>query len=224
MSKAMPDVDNIEWRTSDAPVPYEEALQFMNERAAAIRAGKAKELIWLLEHPSLFTSGTSADPSELSNSQGFPVFEAGRGGRYTYHGPGQRVGYVLLDLERRGKDIRRFVHALEGWIIDALGELGIEAHRASGRIGIWVGEGPNEAKIAALGVRIKRWVTLHGFAVNVAPDLSHFTGIIPCGIAEFGVTSVADQGKQIGLTRVDCALKRSFLSFLKALEFPCQES
>jgi lipoyl(octanoyl) transferase len=216
--------DEIEWRVSDAPVPYGQALAFMEERAAAIREGTACECVWLLEHPPLFTAGTSADPSELFNPQNFPVHEAGRGGRYTYHGPGQRVGYVLLDLEKRGKDIRRFVHSLEGWMIDTLADLGVEAHRAPGRIGIWVGEGANEAKIGALGVRVKRWVTLHGFAINVAPDLSHFSGIVPCGISDFGVTSLAEQGKQIGLTGVDAALKRSFLSFLKALECPCKES
>jgi lipoyl(octanoyl) transferase len=196
----------------------------MEERAAAIRAGEAKECVWLLEHPPLFTAGTSADPSELTNPQHFPVYEAGRGGRYTYHGPGQRVGYVMLDLEKRGKDIRCFVHALEGWMIDTLAELGVEAHRAPGRIGIWVGEGPGEAKIGALGVRVKRWVTLHGFAINVAPDLSHFRGIVPCGIADFGVTSLAELGKQIPLTGVDCALKGSFLPFLKSLERACKES
>jgi lipoyl(octanoyl) transferase len=214
----------IEWRVSDAPVPYEDALAFMEQRVAAIRDGTANECIWLLEHPPLFTAGTSADPAELFNSQNFPVFEAGRGGRYTYHGPGQRVGYVMLDLDKRGKDIRRFVHALEGWMIDALAELGVAAHRAEGRIGIWVGDGADEAKIGALGVRIRRWVTLHGFALNVAPDLSHFDGIVPCGIAEFGVTSLAQLGKQIPLTGVDAALKRSFSRFLKALERSCKES
>jgi lipoyl(octanoyl) transferase len=215
---------DIEWRVSDAPVPYEEAIRFMEERAAAIRAGTASECIWLLEHPPLFTAGTSADPAELFNPQHFPVYEAGRGGRYTYHGPGQRVGYVMLDLEKRGKDIRCFVHALEGWMIDTLDELGLEAHRAPGRIGIWIGDGSAEAKIGALGVRVKRWVTLHGFAINVAPDLSHFTGIVPCGIPDFGVTSIAEQGKQIPLERVDSALKRCFLSFLKALQRQCKES
>jgi lipoyl(octanoyl) transferase len=214
----------IEWRTSDALVPYGEALAFMDERAAAIRDGSARECVWLLEHPPLFTAGTSADPAELINPQAFPVFDAGRGGRYTYHGPGQRVAYVMLDLEKRGKDIRRFVHSLEGWMIDALADLGVSAHRADGRIGIWVGEGAREAKIGALGVRVKRWVTLHGFALNVAPDLSHFTGIVPCGIAEFGVTSLAELGKQIAMTRVDAALRRSFLSFLKSLERSCKES
>jgi lipoyl(octanoyl) transferase len=214
----------IEWRVSDSPVSYEDALAFMDQRAAAIREGAARECVWLLEHPPLFTAGTSADPAELFNPFGFPVYEAGRGGRYTYHGPGQRVGYVMLDLERRGKDIRRFVHALEGWMIDTLAELGISAHRADGRIGIWVGEGADEAKIGALGVRVKRWVTLHGFSLNVAPDLSHFAGIVPCGIAEFGVTSVEKLGKQIPVTSVDAALKRSFLPFLNALERKCKES
>jgi lipoyl(octanoyl) transferase len=220
----MTGMDEIEWRVSEAPVAYEEALRFMEQRAAAIREGSARECVWLLEHPPLFTAGTSADPAELFNPQHFPVYEAGRGGRYTYHGPGQRVGYVMIDLEKRGKDIRRFVHSLEGWMIDTLAELGIEAHRAPGRIGIWVGEGPAEAKIGALGVRVKRWVTLHGFAINVAPDLAHFGGIVPCGIAEFGVTSLAAQGKQMPLTRVDAALKRSFLAFLKALQRECKES
>ena len=220
----METIEDIEWRLSDAPVPYEEALRFMEERAAAIREGTARECVWLLEHPPLFTAGTSADPSELMNPQDFPVYEAGRGGRYTYHGPGQRVGYVMLDLERRGKDIRRFVHSLEGWMIDTLAVLGVSAHRAPGRIGIWVGEGAAEAKIGALGVRVRRWVTLHGFAINVAPDLSHFSGIVPCGIAEFGVTSLAQQGKQTGLDGVDAALKQSFLSFLKALQSQCKES
>jgi lipoyl(octanoyl) transferase len=221
---AMDELEEIEWRISEAPVPYDEALRFMEERAAAIREGTAKECVWLLEHPPLFTAGTSADPSELTNPQNFPVYAAGRGGRYTYHGPGQRVGYVMLDLEKRGKDIRCFVHSLEGWMIDTLADLGVAAHRGPGRIGIWVGEGPGEAKIGALGVRVKRWVTLHGFAINVAPDLSHFSGIVPCGISEFGVTSLAELGKQTGLDGVDAALRRSFLSFLKALSRACKES
>jgi lipoyl(octanoyl) transferase len=224
MSAAMNALEDIEWRVSEAAVPYDEALRFMENRAAAIREGTAKECVWLLEHPPIFTAGTSADPSELTNPQNLPVYEAGRGGRYTYHGPGQRVGYVMLDLERRGKDIRRFVHSLESWMIDTLAELGVDAHRAPGRIGIWVGEGPDEAKIGALGVRVKRWVTLHGFAINVAPDLSHFSGIVPCGIAEFGVTSLAELGKQTGLEAVDATLKRSFLQFLKALSRSCKES
>jgi lipoyl(octanoyl) transferase len=215
---------DIEWRVSDAPVAYDEALAVMERRAAAIREGSERECIWLLEHPPLFTAGTSADPAELINAMDFPVYQAGRGGRYTYHGPGQRVGYVMLDLEKRGKDIRRFVNALEGWMIDTLADLGVAAHRAPGRIGIWVGEGASEAKIGALGVRVKRWVTLHGFAINVAPDLSHFEGIVPCGIADFGVTSLAELGKQMPLTGVDGALKRSFRQFLNGLERPCKVS
>ena len=213
-------MDQIEWRTSNGLVPYAEALAFMEERAAAIRAGIACECVWLLEHPPLFTAGTSADPAELINPQGFPVHEAGRGGRYTYHGPGQRIGYLMLDLEKRGKDIRCFVHALEGWIIDTLGDLGLSAHRSAGRIGIWVGDGPAEAKIAALGIRVKRWVTLHGFSINVDPDLSHFGGIVPCGISEFGVTSLAAQGKEMPIARVDGALKQNFHRFLNGLKRP----
>jgi lipoyl(octanoyl) transferase len=212
--------DEVEWRVSNCLVPYPEALAFMEQRAAAIRLGEAPECVWLLEHPPLFTAGTSADPAELFNPLGFPVFEAGRGGRYTYHGPGQRVGYLMLDLERRGKDIRCFVHQLEAWVIATLGDLGVSAHRAPGRIGIWVGEGASEAKVAALGIRVRRWVTLHGFSINVAPDLAHFRGIVPCGIAEYGVTSLAELGIEIPLTRVDAVLKRKFGSFLRGLEQP----
>jgi lipoyl(octanoyl) transferase len=220
----MDDFSDIDWRVSDTPVPYAEALTFMDERAAAIRAGTAPECVWLLEHPPLFTAGTSADPAELMNPLGFPVFEAGRGGRYTYHGPGQRVGYVMIDLEKRGKDIRCFVHSLEQWMIDALARFGVNAHRSEGRIGIWVGEGKNEAKIGALGVRVKRWVTLHGFAINVDPDLGHFGGIVPCGISDFGVTSLAALGKQMPVTGVDDALKRGFHHFLNGLDRQCKVS
>ena len=208
---------DIEWRISSDPVPYGEALAFMEQRAAAIRSGHELECVWLLEHPPLFTAGTSADPAELSNPLGFPVHQAGRGGRYTYHGPGQRIGYLMLDLERRGRNVRRFVYALEGWIIATLADLGVAAHRAPGRIGIWVGEGPAEAKIAALGLRVKRWVTLHGFSINVAPDLAHFGGIVPCGISEFGVTSLAELGKETSMTRVDMCLKREFSHFINDL-------
>ena len=215
---------DIEWIESEGPVPYAEALAFMEERAGAIRAGDARECVWLLEHPPLFTAGTSADPAELINPEGFPVFEAGRGGRYTYHGPGQRVAYVRLDLEKRGRDIRCFVHSLEQWMIDALAQLGVNAHRAEGRIGIWVGDGADEAKIGALGVRVKRWVTLHGMALNVAPDLAHFGGIVPCGISEYGVTSLAELGKQIPLKRVDASLKQSFRQFLNSLGDRCKVS
>ena len=207
----------IEWRVSEGLVPYRDALAEMEERVAAVRAGDASELIWLLEHPPLFTAGTSADPAELFNPMGFPVFEAGRGGRYTYHGPGQRVGYLVVDLERRGKDIRNFVYSLEGWMIAALADLGVEARREQGRIGIWTGEGSGEAKIGAIGVRVRRWVTMHGFSLNVAPDLSHFGGIVPCGIAEYGVTSLGALGRPAGMIDVDFALKRNFSSFLNAL-------
>jgi lipoyl(octanoyl) transferase len=213
----MDEIDEIEWRLSDGLVPYGEALAWMEARAAAIRAGTARDCVWLLEHPPLFTAGTSADPAELFNPEGCPVFKAGRGGRYTYHGPGQRIGYLMLDLEKRGRDVRRLVHALEGWIIATLAELGVAAHRAPGRIGIWVGEGPAEAKIAALGLRVKRWVTLHGFAINVAPDLSHFGGIVPCGIAEFGVTSLSALGTETPMSQVDDALRNNFRQFINDL-------
>jgi lipoyl(octanoyl) transferase len=219
---AVPDSPDIEWRASEDLVPYEEALAFMEERAAAIRAGNAGECVWLLEHPPLFTAGTSADPAELFNPLGFSVYEAGRGGRYTYHGPGQRVVYLMLDLDRRGRDVRRLVHSLEGWIITTLADLGVSAHRAEGRIGIWVGEGAGEKKIAALGIRVKRWVTLHGIAINVSPELSHFGGIVPCGISEFGVTSLDALGKDATKVDVDDALKRNFSSFLNSLETPCK--
>ena len=208
---------SIEWRVSDGLVPYPEALAEMEARAAAVRDGQADELVWLLEHPPLFTAGTSADPAELFNLLGFPVFAAGRGGRYTYHGPGQRVGYLVLDLERRGKDIRCFVHSLEGWMIAALAELGVSARREPGRIGIWTGDGPSEAKIGAIGVRVRRWVTMHGFSINVAPDLSHFGGIVPCGIAEYGVTSLEKLGLDPSMDLLDRALARSFPPFLNRL-------
>ena len=209
--------DDIEWRVSGGLTPYLEALAEMEARAVAVRAGTARELVWLLEHPPLFTAGTSADPAELFNPLGFPVYEAGRGGRYTYHGPGQRVVYLVLDLEQRGKDIRCFVHALEGWMIAALAELGVAARREPGRIGIWTGSGPDEAKIGAIGVRVKRWVTMHGFAINVAPELGHFGGIVPCGIAEYGVTSLSALGQSAAMAPVDAALSANFPRFLKDL-------
>jgi lipoyl(octanoyl) transferase len=222
MSARVDQVDGIEWRVSEGLVPYDEAFAFMNARAAAIRDEGAPECVWLLEHPPLFTAGTSADPAELMNPLGFPVYEAGRGGRYTYHGPGQRIGYLMVDLDRRGRDIRRFVHCLEGWIIATLGGLGVAAHRAEGRIGIWVGEGSQEAKIAALGIRVRRWVTLHGFAINVTPDLSHFGGIIPCGISDLGVTSLQKLGKETTMACVDDSLKRNFSRFINELSVSCK--
>jgi lipoyl(octanoyl) transferase len=209
--------EGIEWRVSEGLVPYPQALAEMEERAAAVREGTAPELIWLLEHPPLFTAGTSADPAEMFNPMGFPVFEAGRGGRYTYHGPGQRVVYLVLDLEMRGRDIRKFVHSLEEWMIASLADLGIAARREPGRIGIWTGEGSSEAKIGAIGVRVRRWVTMHGLSINVAPDLSHFGGIVPCGIAEYGVTSLAALGQEPAMSRIDFALERNFPFFLRFL-------
>jgi len=211
------DGGGIEWRTSEGLTPYPQALAEMEGRAAAVRDGTAPELVWLLEHPPLFTAGTSADPTELFNPMGFPVFEAGRGGRYTYHGPGQRVVYLVLDLEKRGKDIRNFVHSLEEWMIASLRDVGVQTRRESGRIGIWTGEGVKEAKIGAIGVRVRRWVTMHGLSINVAPDLSHFGGIVPCGIAEYGVTSLAALGQEPAMNRIDFALERNFPNFLKFL-------
>ena len=206
----------LEWRVSPGLTPYADALAEMEARADAIRRGEAAELVWLLEHPPLYTAGTSADPAELFNPEGLPVHQAGRGGRYTYHGPGQRVGYVMLDLDRRGRDVRRFVHSLEGWMIATLAELGVAARRAPGRIGIWVDRPGGEAKIGALGLRVKRWVTLHGFAVNLAPQLSHFSGIVPCGIADAPVTSLAELGvAEPG--RFDAALQAGLDSFLASL-------
>ena len=213
----MKQVAGVDWEISEGLTPYGDALAAMEARAAAIRAGEANELIWLVEHPPLFTAGTTAADDELMNPMHFPVFEAGRGGRYTYHGPGQRVGYLMLDLEKRGKDIRCFVHALEGWLIAALAQLGVAARREPGRIGLWVGEGTNEAKIAAIGVRVKRWVTLHGFSVNISPDLSHFGGIVPCGISEYGVTSLAALGVNAGMSALDTALEAGFPAFLGEL-------
>jgi lipoyl(octanoyl) transferase len=213
----MDEIAGVEWRVTAGLTPYEDALAEMERRAAAVRAGDARELVWLLEHPPLFTAGTSAAKEELINPMHFPVHEAGRGGRYTYHGPGQRVGYLMLDLERRGRDIRCFVHALEGWLIASLADLGVEARRETGRIGLWVGRGESEAKIAAIGVRVKRWVTLHGFSVNVAPDLSHFSGIVPCGISEYGVTSLEALGLSADLAALDATLAANFRGFLAEL-------
>ena len=210
--------DGVEWQVSDGLTSYEEALADMESRVAAIQAGEAAERVWLLQHPPLFTAGTSADPAELINPAGFPVFDAGRGGRYTYHGPGQRVGYLNLDLSKRGKDIRCFVHQLEGWMIRALARLGVEARREPGRIGIWTGKEAEEAKIGAIGVRVKRWVTLHGFSINVDPDLSHFGGIVPCGIADFGVTSLKQLGVPADMAALDAALHAEFPAFLSGLD------
>ncbi len=209
--------DNINWEVAKGLTPYPDAVARMEALQAAIRDDGAKELIWLLEHPPLYTSGTSADPAELLSQQ-FPVYATGRGGRYTYHGPGQRVGYVMFDLARHGKDVRCYVYALEGWVIDALGHFGVEARRAEGRIGIWCDtQGGQEAKIGAIGVRIRKWVTMHGFAVNISPDLSHFAGIVPCGISEYPVTSLAALGINASLSDFDAALLDTFPRFLNSL-------
>lgn len=219
MSASLP--ESIELRVSGAPVPYRAALEEMAARNAAIAEGSARELIWLLEHPPVYTAGTSADRSELLDPR-FEVVEAGRGGRYTYHGPGQRVGYVLLDLKRRARDVRGFVHALEGWVIATLGDFGVDSWRAPGRIGIWSRDiDGREAKIGAIGVRIRRWVTMHGFSVNLAPDLAHFGGIVPCGIEEFGVTSLARLGLTVDFDTWDRALIARADEFLAALERAC---
>ncbi|MGB3739371.1 MAG: lipoyl(octanoyl) transferase LipB [Pontixanthobacter sp.] len=197
---------NFDIRQDVSPVPYRTALADMDDRNRAIAAGDAREWLWLLEHPPVYTAGTSAVRAELLNPR-FDVVEAGRGGRYTYHGPGQRIGYVLADLGRRGKDVRNFVSALEGWVIDTLGDLGVESWRAPGRIGIWTRDvDGREAKIGAIGVRVRKWVTMHGFSVNLDPDLSHFSGIVPCGIDAFGVTSLTRLGRVTSATRWDDAL------------------
>ncbi len=202
--------DGPEWRVSQRPVPYPEAVAAMEERVGAIRAGRAPELVWLLEHPALFTAGASARPRDLLDSLGLPVFPSGRGGQYTYHGPGQRVAYVMLDLKSRGPDIRAYVGRLERWLIAALAELGVRGERREGRVGIWVEERGGEAKIAAIGVRVRRWVSYHGVSLNVAPDLEHYRGIVPCGIREWGVTSLEELGIGATMDQVDRALRTTF--------------
>ena len=199
----------VEWRISDAPVPYPQALAEMEARAAAIADGTAGEQVWLLEHPPIYTAGTSARDEDLIDAR-FPVYRTGRGGQFTYHGPGQRVGYAMLDLKSRKPDVRAYVHDLEEWLIEALAEFNVKGERREGRVGIWVQRGMREDKIAALGVRIKRWVSFHGVALNVDPDLSHFSGIVPCGVTAHGVTSLADLGIVTSMADVDVALKRSF--------------
>lgn len=215
-SRGVERVDEIEWRTATAIVPYADALSDMERRAADVACGDARELIWLLEHAPVYTAGTSADPAELLDAR-FPVIAAGRGGRYTYHGPGQRIGYLMLDLNKRGRDVRHFVHALEGWVIEALAILGVAAFRAPGRIGIWTMDGDREAKIGAIGVRVRRWVTMHGFAINVAPDMSHFGGIVPCGLPDHPVTSLSELGVPADLAALDGALAITVPTFLRTL-------
>lgn len=210
--------EKIEIRQSGLLVPYREALDAMTARNAAVADGSARELVWLLEHPPVYTAGTSAAADELLDAR-FDVVEAGRGGRYTYHGPGQRVGYLVLNLGARARDVRGFVHALEGWVIDTLNDFSVKAWRADGRVGIWTtGANGQEAKIGAIGIRIRRWVTMHGFSVNLAPDLAHFGGIVPCGIEDYGVTSLAALGISVAPEEWDRALLARTEAFLACLE------
>jgi lipoyl(octanoyl) transferase len=210
-----PDGAPAGWAVSDAPVPYLEAVAAMQARVEAIIEGRAGELVWLLEHPPLYTAGVSAKAGDLLDADRFPVFESGRGGQFTYHGPGQRVAYVMLDLRERGRDVRRFVQSLEAWVIDALAAFNVEGELRDGRVGVWVerkvaGAPPREDKIAALGVKLRRWVSFHGVSLNVEPDLSHFAGIVPCGVSDHGVTSLVDLGRPVGMDDADAALKASF--------------
>ena len=201
----------LEWQLSDRPVDYREAVETMERRVAAIRDGRAPELVWLLEHPPLYTAGTSAKVADLLQPDRFPVFASGRGGQYTYHGPGQRIAYVMLDLRRRGGDVRAFVCHLEDWLIATLAEFGVKGERRPGRVGVWVDRGGGrEDKIAALGIRVRHWISFHGVSVNLNPDLSHYGGITPCGISEHGVTSLADLGIKASMPEVDAALRRRF--------------
>jgi len=208
----------VEWRVEAGLTPYPRALALMEERAEKIRGGGAPELVWLVEHPPLYTAGTSARPQDLVDPSRFPVFDAGRGGEFTYHGPGQRVAYVMLDLKRRREDVRAFVAALEDWIIGTLARFNVRGERREDRVGVWVvrpdrparlGQ-PAEDKIAAIGIRLRKWVSFHGIAINVEPDLTHFSGIVPCGIAEHGVTSLVDLGLPVTMADLDVALKASF--------------
>jgi lipoyl(octanoyl) transferase len=226
---AQPSGGTVEWRISDAPVPYPDAVAAMEQRVAAIATGEAAELVWLLEHPPLYTSGTSGKSADLLDPR-FPVFQTGRGGQFTYHGPGQRVAYVMLDLKRRRPDVRAYVAGLEEWIIRTLACFNVRGERREDRVGVWVkrpdkGEG-FEDKIAAIGVRLKRWVSFHGIAINVEPDLSHFSAIVPCGVADprFGVTSLVDLGHPLSLADVDIALRHAFEDVFGASKAPLPET
>ena len=209
----------VEWKISDGLVDYEEALAFMEARVEAIAAGMAEECIWLLEHPPLYTAGTSARPEDLTDPDRFPVYEARRGGQYTYHGPGQRVVYLMLDLNRRGRDVRAFVQQLEAWVIATLERFNVTGHIREGRVGVWVERpekpptaagGVAEDKIAAIGIRLRKWISFHGISINVEPDLDHFGGIVPCGISEHGVTSLVDLGLPVTMADLDLALRQEF--------------
>lgn len=213
----------IEWKVSSSPVDYEQALAFMEQRVAQISQGNAKECIWFLEHPSLYTAGTSARAQDLLTPERFPVYKTGRGGEYTYHGPGQRIAYVMLDLNKRRKDVRWFVEELESWVIDVCAHLGVTAERRDGRVGLWVQQNnqgvSKEDKIAAIGIRMRKWVSFHGISINVAPDLEHFSGIVPCGISQHGVTSFQKLGKPITYQELDQKLQAQFANrFLPATE------
>lgn len=210
-----PDQAPAAWAVSTGPVPYPEAVAAMQARVEAILEGRAGELVWLLEHPPLYTAGVSAKPADLVDPDRFPVYETERGGQFTYHGPGQRVAYVMLDLRERGRDVRKFVRSLEAWVIGALAEFNVEGQVREGRVGVWVerktpGFPPREDKIAAIGVKLRRWVSFHGISLNVEPDLSHFDGIVPCGITDHGVTSLVDLGLPVTLDEADAALRLSF--------------
>ncbi len=209
----------MEWKTSDGLIEYDDAVAFMEARVAAIAAGEADECVWLLEHPPLYTAGTSARVEDLTDPERFPVFESKRGGQYTYHGPGQRVVYVMLDVGKRGHDVRRFVKQLETWVIAALDEFNVTGEIRDGRVGVWVqrkdkpltaAAQPAEDKIAAIGIRLRKWISFHGISINVEPDLEHFSGIVPCGIQDHGVTSLVDLGLPVTMNDVDVALRKTF--------------
>ena len=207
---------SIQWRISDGPVDYADAVARMEARVAAIRAGTEPELVWLLEHPPLYTAGTSARDADLVAPGRLPVHRTGRGGQYTYHGPGQRVAYVMVDLNRRGRDLRCFVWQLEQWVIETLAAFNVTGERRDGRVGVWVARDGREDKVGAVGVRVKRWVTYHGVSINVDPDLAHYAGIVPCGITEHGVTSLADLGIPATMADVDVALRQAFTKVFAA--------
>lgn len=215
----------VEWTHREGMSPYEETVRAMEARVEAIRHQGAQEAVWLLEHPPLYTAGTSADPADLLDSARFPVYASGRGGQYTYHGPGQRVAYVMLDLSKRQKtpDVRCYVHALEEWLIRSLAHFDVAGERREGRVGIWVQTPEGEKKIAALGVRIRRWVTYHGVALNLCPDLSHFSGIVPCGLQSYGVTSLKELGKEISFSTLDRVLQDEFVKVFEAY-FPAHSA
>ena len=207
---ALTSADQVEWDVSEGLVPYPDAMARMDAHVDAIAKGIEPERIWLLEHPPLYTAGTSASEEDLVERDRFPVFKTGRGGQYTYHGPGQRVAYVMLDLKRRGGDVRAFVAALEQWVIDTLDQFNVKGERREDRVGVWVRRGDREDKIAAIGIRVRHWVTFHGISINVEPDLSHFSGIVPCGIRDHGVTSLVDLGLPVTMADLDVALKKTF--------------